>query len=403
MADDTTYVYKTHTNWPLNATDTTSTNWSTIPDDMFLVLSTADKAIEIFTKPIEIISVILCIVGLVANAASIIATANIPHRQSTHSKLIISLGVSDALILVAILSHNVMYIFSSWDDCTKMLKRLLLDVALLATLVNLLVMAIDHYLAIMRPLHYRRFMSKFRGNCLVVGIWVFSLAAGLLEVVVGLLVKFETHEPFCRVISNDEFDLELLIIAFIFIVLFGIMVIYMRIYILVKELMVRDRILYQDEMHSSKAIITTMAIVGTFAIFWAPDGIFQIYMYVQIKRDIFYVLDHLNAFALANDILFLCIQLNSLADPLIYAIRLREVQRGYKAVFYKLFPHRRSLINEEQFLNRNLLSTSQRTDTIPTIVVHENNVASVDGAHDTIIGKDSERMTDESSFIDQQL
>ncbi|XP_053374382.1 melanocortin receptor 4-like [Mercenaria mercenaria] len=363
---------------------------------MYAKMSMADKAIEIFTKPIEVTSLIICILGLIANCLSIMATAHIPHGQSTHSKLIISLGISDSLILVAILSHNLMYIFSSWDDCTKMTKRLMLDIALLATLINLLVMAIDHYLAIMKPLHYRRFMSNFRGNCLIVFIWLFSVTTGLIELIVGFTTSHK-DQPLCMMVSADEFDMELIIIGLIFFVLLAIVVIYMRIYILVKTLMKRDRMMHQDEMHSYKAIVTTMLIIGTFTLFWAPAGIFQIYMYMKIKTDMFFVMMHIDKFTLANDVLFLILQVNSLADPLIYAIRLCEVQRGYKVVFYKLCPNYRSSRNEEEFRHHHLSFTSYRRDTDPTIM--NDTVSSPDSFHDKVFGKEFEGKSDEAAFI----
>ncbi|XP_060601446.1 histamine H2 receptor-like [Ruditapes philippinarum] len=377
------------------------------------ISTTADRASEIFTNPIEVTSFIICVLGLIANCLSIIATIHIPHGQSTHSKLIISLGVSDSLILIAILLHNLMYIFTSWDACTKLTKRLILDTALLATLINLFVMAIDHNLAIMKPLHYRRFMSKFRGNCLIIFIWVFSLIMGLTEVIVGLVTKGQMKQPFCIVVSNDEFDIELIIIGVIFFVLLAIVVIYVRIYTLVKQLMNRDRMMHQDEMHSYKAIVTTLLIIGTFTLFWAPDGIFQVYMYIKLKTDRFYVYMNVKRFTTINDILFLLLQFNSLADPLIYAIRLREVQRGYKVVFYKLFPRYRSSLNEEEFRHNHLSFTSFRRNTNPTIV--NDTVSSPDSLQDKVFEKafdnhNNEKLfrneleiTDESSFITKEL
>lgn len=364
--------------------------------DSFAEKSAEEKAAELFSKPVEVISITFCIVGLIANFFSVTATAHIPRGQSTHSKLIISLGVSDSLIQAALILHSTLLIFSTWDDCTKMIKRLLLDIALLATLINLLVMAVDHYLAIVKPLQYRRFMSNFRGNCFIIFIWVFSVATGLLELIVGLVKKTQVELPFCAVISSDEFDMELIIIGFIFVVLLVIVVIYTRIYILVKRLMVRDRMMYKDEMHGYKAIITTMLIIGTFTLFWAPNGVFQVYMYLKVESDSMFVWMHLDKFILANDILLVILQLNSIADPLIYAIRLRDVQRGYKVIFYKLFPRYRYSINEEEFRQHHLSFSSSCRNTIPTIM--HGSVGSPDSVQEFFMDNDTGR-AQESSFI----
>lgn len=185
----------------------------------------------------------------------------------------------------------------------------------------------------------------------------------------GTFLEKERGISYCQAITSDGFNLELIVIGFIFVVLFGIVLMYVRIYVLVKRIMLRDRTLYQDEMHSYKAIITTLLIIGTFTIFWAPTGIFQVFLYICLQTDEnckMYLILHLNELFIVNDVFFLILQLNSLADPLIYAIRLTEVQRGYKVLYYKLFPGRRFSNNEEYFRQRSSL-TSSRRETYSTI------------------------------------
>lgn len=356
-----------------------------------------------FKKPFEIINFVTCILGLMANGMSIIATAHIPQGLTTHSKLIISLCVSDSLILAAVISNFFTYINSSWVDCFTIIKRVLQDTAVLATLLNLLAMAGEHYLAIMKPLCYQRFMNNRRANCLIVTLWIFSLFVGLLEVIIGslteadILLSLQLSETgiqmsFCTKIFIDEYDVELIMTIIIFVVLFAVVTFYMRIYFVVKSILRRDEMLYQDEQHNHKATVTTMLIIGTFVLLWTPFAIFKIYTSLWPNE-----LNNSNnkELDMAHNILFLLLLVNSLADPLIYAIRLHEVQKGYKVLLLKLFPNRRFSINEEEFRNQHFTFCSRRRDTIPTIVHDNTSIPSPDGEKALEFNKG----TEESSFM----
>lgn len=343
-------------------------------------------------KELKVLHLIVCILGLAANGLSTAATCNIPHGLTTHSKLIISLCVSDSLILVAVISHFFTYIDSSSVACFFITKRVLQDTAVLATLLNLLAMAADHYLAIMKPLSYKRFMTSFRCNCLITALWILSFLTGLLEVIVGRITEMDIPVPFCMKISLDEFDSELIMTIIIFVVLLAVVVFYTRIYFVVKDIIRHDQMLYHDQQHNYKATVTTMLIIGTFIIFWTPLAIFKILtslhaqeLYASKEEEMRYV----------DDSLLLLLLLNSLADPLIYAIRLQEVQKGYKVMLFKLFPNHRFSMNEEEFRNQHSLSCSKRRDTMQTLVHDNTSVPSPDSDKCYEFSK----KTEETSFI----
>ncbi|XP_045189542.2 adrenocorticotropic hormone receptor-like [Mercenaria mercenaria] len=285
----------------------------------------------LLSNPIELVSFTLSILGIIANVTAIFATVKVPNYKTTHSKLIVSLCVSDGLVLIAIPLKYILDTFSDlFGDCKNLYKPILY-IALIATQINLLAMALDHYIAIMRPLHHRRLMSNFRGNFIVMIIWVFSITAGLLEFIIGLLMKAESGDTksVCTIILIDQYDLEIFIIGFIFVVLFIIVIIYTRIYMQLKS----HVLVGIPRKQTSKALVTTVLLIGTFTLCWAPMGIFQIYMNFLYKTDVFYLIDHLEALLLVNRILLIILQLNSLIDPLIYAIRLPQVRTGCHAFF----------------------------------------------------------------------
>ncbi|XP_053381853.1 melanocortin receptor 5-like [Mercenaria mercenaria] len=300
--------------------------------------SVEERAGEVLRKPTWTLSFLVFILGLLANSFTIQAILNIPkHHRSAHLKFVISLACSDILILVAIFCGDIIYIFSSLhSDCSRLLKTLMLDVPLLATLLNLLAMALDHYLASFRQLHYPHLMTRSRGNYVICCIWMFSVASVLTEFVIGIDLSANTFGSFCMAIAYDSYNIEQFIVGTIFVVLLFIILIYIRMYIHVRRsLPGRPRHKRQSVSPSLKTLVTTMLFIGTFLLFWAPEGVFQIYMYLRTKTDEKFIHEHLDDITHVSDILFLILQLNSLADPIIYAIRLPKVQQGLKRLFCK--------------------------------------------------------------------
>ncbi|XP_060593816.1 melanocortin receptor 5-like [Ruditapes philippinarum] len=286
----------------------------------------------LFSNPIEMISFMFSILGIVANGTAIFATVKASNSNRTHSKLIVSLCISDGLVLIAIPLKYILDTFREiFEDCRNLYKPILY-IALIATQINLLGMALDHYVAIMRPLHHRRLLSNFRGNFLVIGIWALSITAGLLEFIIGLLMKAGSNDSnsVCTAIFIDPYDLEIFIISFIFVVLLIIVIIYTRIYIRLKS---PEGLIGIPKQQTTKALVTTILLIGTFTVCWAPMGIFQIYMNFLLKTNVQYLIEHLQDLLLVNGILLLVLQMNSLIDPLIYAIRLPQVRKGCHTFF----------------------------------------------------------------------
>ncbi|XP_060585954.1 adrenocorticotropic hormone receptor-like [Ruditapes philippinarum] len=274
---------------------------------------------------VDVISIVLCILGIVANIVSINMVIRLHQKLSTHLKLIISLCCSDCLILIPTFLSKVFLMTHEINLCFNVAVRLVTDLALLATLLNLLAIAADHYLAILRPLMYKKQMTNIRGMIAVLVIWFVSVLAIAVEIIMGIAHQREM-EPLCEAIAYDKVNSELGIVIFIFIVLLVIFVIYGRIYICV----VRNRSIHSETRHRQKetsnikALVTTSLFVLTFVFFWTPIGIFNVYLY---NKDNMYILNNLEKIEQIGDILYVILLLNAIADPIIYTFRLPQIQR----------------------------------------------------------------------------
>jgi len=295
-------------------------------------------------QPEYIIMLVLCLVALVTNVLSIVAICNVKRFLTTHMKLIMNLAVSDILIVfsIFILIMNKVYnqplpigITRPEDRMSKACFFATVNsvniVAFLITLLNLFAMAVDHYIAIMMPLHYARLLSKRRGNTLLLVLWILASMGGFSNFLVGL-IGYRDHSLFnyCEYIMYDGYHAEMLIFVVTIVCLFTIVVIYTRLYFEVKKLQALAQLIPNYSFHNNKAMITTLLIIGIFSLCWLPNSIFQITLIIQIQMDKDIVYQLFSKFLQASKYLHILPLVNCIADPIIYAVRLEVVQQGYR-------------------------------------------------------------------------
>jgi hypothetical protein len=82
--------------------------------------------------------------------------------------------------------------------------------------------------------------------------------------------------------------------------------------------------------YNAKTLVTTLLIIGTFVLCWIPLFTFQTILLIQVHINRDAVIKTLKSLILANKYLYMLLLVNSICDPIIYAVRLKEVQLGYK-------------------------------------------------------------------------
>lgn len=323
----------------------------------------SERANIILIQPETILTLFLCFIAIIANVFSICATCHMPSGLKTHSKLIISLALSDLLIVFTVLTHILNKVFITpllppfftpherlTSACMSSFVNALNASANLISLLNLFAMAVDHYIAIMRPLHYPRLMNKYRGNVMIVTLWCFAFIGGFSSFFSG--ISTFTHEisqkfNYCEFILYNEFQVEYLVFATAFISLIAIMYIYLRIYCKIRNSKFRDTYMQKDSLHNNKAMVTTLLIIGTFILCWLPTCVFQIALIIQIHVDEAAVKQVVTSLFRASKYLYVLVLLNSICDPIIYAVRLKFVKIGYYRFLSRCSTHYHSKLQSE--------------------------------------------------------
>ncbi|CAD5117466.1 unnamed protein product [Dimorphilus gyrociliatus] len=312
---------------------------------------------ELLHSPIKMTALTLSLICILSNLLSAAAIRQTPSRigSKAHFMLICSLTLSDALIGFSVALHMINKVLkpSSTKDapflllvseCSYISIKALNSTSFVISLLNLVAMAIDHYLAILRPLHHPSLLTTRRTAIIISMLWIFSFIAGFSDFFTPFLINphYSGELNYCKRVMFNKYNEEYLVFTIAFGALGLMAFVYVRIYLKVRQ---RHRMpLFQDTGEAirashQRALITTLLILGTFIITWLPLCLFEVVLIIYVSIDPDYLPTHpelLQRLTYANELLYDLLLMNTIADPLIYAIRTPEVRLGYSRLYYKL-------------------------------------------------------------------
>ena len=312
------------------------------------------QAARVLSDPPDTLALVLGLLAIFANILSMLSISQIRMRLTSHLRLIVSLAMSDVLIGVSVIlfiTNRILNIpllpgFGPRNlrdnyRCVFLFTKAVNNTALNSTLLNLIGMALDHYLAILRPLHYPSLVNKRRTTLALVFIWTLAICGGFSDFFTALpdFKRVEKNYTYCEVVYLSPYQEEYITFATAIFGFFFMLFCYVRIYIRVRQ---RQReILKSENVHytlkyNRRGLITTLLIVGTFIVCWLPMCLFQIALVIQVKIDRDSVIGLMTVFLKVDRYLYDLHLLNAICDPVIYAVRMAEVQLGYKRLVWRL-------------------------------------------------------------------
>lgn len=329
-------------------------------------------------RPETIVTFILCVLALLFNVLSIMATSQI--STTSHTKVIISLAASDILVSVSVFMHvinshlNVPTHTLDPDPNSRLLTACIQfcvisfnNMANLMSLLNLLAMAIDHYIAILMPYRYIHLMSRWRTNSMIAILWVIGFLCGFSSFFGGFQKSDEfQYLNFCEITNYSDFHSEYFVIFTAGVCSVVMLCIYIRIFCVVRRVSTECTTLHKDGLHNTKALRTSALIIGTFVVCWFPNLVFQISVLIQL-----HTLDSRNkvyeTLFRANRYLYMLIVVNSVCDPIIYAARLRIVQKGYFRLLARFCGyHHHTLQDDVQYSQSKMELLARKRSTLVT-------------------------------------
>ena len=251
------------------------------------------------SQPHQMVALVLSFFAVFLNILCIAAIVKSRSKLTSHFRFILSLAVSDILIGLTVASHIVNKVVNPrwWDlgvgpwwsrvqaQCAFMVIKALNTTSLNISLLNLMAMALDHSLAILKPLHYPQLMSGRRACLIIVLFWLIAFACGFSDFLTVypsytyLLVALNYCEVAWLTPHQEEYTMFVIALVCLVVMLSA----YVRIFLAVRRRNLCLQSSTTDVAQSKKALFTTLLIIGTFMVCWLPLCLFQVSLIIQVK------------------------------------------------------------------------------------------------------------------------
>ncbi|XP_060085627.1 5-hydroxytryptamine receptor 6-like [Ylistrum balloti] len=303
---------------------------------------------------IGIILFSLITLTVAGNVVVLLAVFSNRKLRTVSNMFIVSLSLTDLFVgTIVMIPAALNEIFGEWllarAFCSIWVS---FDVMLTsASILNVCLISIDRYIAIMTPLRYRTLMTNRRAICMLSIVWGIAVLSSFVPVENGL------HSPDLPTLENLTIFSEqpqcIFIVSFTYAVIAGSVTILLPIIValtlywrvskeakrqafLVGSLIAAGNVLLGQHVASKhirepftrKATVTLGIIVGAFVVTWTPfliansvDAYFQV-----IPPKVF------TAFVWLG-------YCNSLINPIIYPLFMRDFRKVYKSMFSRCCPY----------------------------------------------------------------
>ncbi|CAI9729253.1 melanocortin receptor 4-like [Octopus vulgaris] len=293
----------------------------------------------------RLIAIILCIVAIIANAVSLFAIMQFKGTFTANKQLVTSLLMSDLFISLCFLTasltnnNNFMFPVEGEDEgksiCIYAVVEALMISGQLTNLLNLAAMALDHYIAINIPLKHSYLMDRRHVGILIAGVWVLGSLCGFSDFLLPFtpLYKNCRNQKFlnyCDTIKCTMFEPNFVLFAVVILCLFEMVFLYSQVFITIyryPQLQTRHA---PNIRRNNKGLVTTIIILLSYIICWLPYCLMELTMTIVSATNLPDMMNYYQISQQAQYYLYNLIALNSIFDPLIYAIRMPDMQNSYR-------------------------------------------------------------------------
>ncbi|XP_072917720.1 melanocortin receptor 3-like [Hemitrygon akajei] len=264
----------------------------------------------------------LGIISFLENVLVILAVAKNKNLHSPMYLFLCSLAVADMLVSVSNALETIVMAFLkngfliANDQLIQQMDNVfdsMICISLVASICNLLVIAIDRYITIFYALRYHSIMTVKRAIILIVVIWIFCIFCGIIFI-----------------IYSESQTVIICLITMFFVMLFLMTTLYVHMFMLARLHIKRIATLpvpgVVHQRTCMKGAITITILLGIFIICWAPFFLHLI-MIISCPKNPYCICytSHFNTYL----ILIMC---NSVIDPIIYAFRSQEMRKTFKEI-----------------------------------------------------------------------
>ena len=295
---------------------------------------------------LDVIAIVISVVGVFMNVIALMAIfVTMSNKRPVHL-LLISLSVTDMLLAMYHFGSITVDIVEYSDRgiekgkgkggiCTVCIciADIIFDawrhLQYTSLYGILLCLAIDLYYAICLPLHHARCITSRRTNMAIALVWCVSILIGFLLAVIGFVDRGFGVGGFCVDYSHSN---GVKAVKTMMQTMYGtaaVVTLYLYIRVGLEVRIISNAVHPHPNSseavnpnQAKKAIITILLVAGTMVLFNAP-----IYGMALVVRD------WSKRPPVLSKALMAWSMLNSVADPIIYSLRMSEIRVGYKQLF----------------------------------------------------------------------
>ena len=291
------------------------------------------------SRPEIITHILIGFLGVTINLLCMMALFQVRDKWTSHFRIMLSLMFADLLTAASYITWVIFFAFSYgfpkyftylWQSQKVSFNFVLMG--LNAVLLNLICMAVDHYVTIMYPWHSP--VSKKKCCIAIITMWLIAALTGFSD----SFIPFQAYEA--RYTTFLMGIICIIVMASLYISVYRIAKNYGR-KVAVSKMYGRTSFINHKNL---KALVTTAMILGTFILFWLPIGCINFIMVLDytLYDRIYHLYD-----------IFMCIfLLNTICDPIIYAIQIRVIRKGFLILLSKIA----SKCLKHKFTDPNLVS-----------------------------------------------
>ncbi|XP_077192466.1 melanocortin receptor 3 [Paroedura picta] len=291
-------------------------------NDSALYISRTDHG---FCEQVSIKAEVFLTLGIVSLLENVLVILAVIKNGNLHSPMyffLCSLAAADILvsmsnaletIMIAILSNGYLVMDDRFIQNMDNVFDSMICISLVASICNLLVIAVDRYITIFYALRYHSIMSVRKALALIGVIWVACIICGIM-----FIVYYESKTVIVCLITM--FFTMLFLMASLYVHMF----LFARLHVKRIAALPVDGVPHQRTC--MKGAVTITILLGVFIVCWAP---FFLHLILIIScptnpHCICYT-SHFNTYL----VLIMC---NSVIDPLIYAFRSLEMRKTFKEI-----------------------------------------------------------------------
>ena len=297
--------------------------------------------------PSRVIALTLSSIAILANGASLAAISQTrAGTLNANMRLIINLSISDILISVSTLSlflseaHvSPLMKMEEGHTCLYVILRALYMMSHVILLLTLLGLAIDHYIAIIKPLTHPVLMSRRRVNLMILLFWVIAILSGFSDFFMPSELQsyceggiYPMFDNYCGKTFCTKYDPEYIVFILAVLIFITMTYLYTKIYLRIHKYQNLGRTHYRQILRKKRGLLTTLLILGTFMLCWLPYCLMDLtsIFILHISQNIDTILQFHRMYVRMDYYLYDLLLVNCVCDPVIYATRMREVQHGYR-------------------------------------------------------------------------